>query len=80
MVEHDDDLGLDEQHVGHAQLVGVRVGQALVATHQVVRRVPHRTGPERGQLVGALGGADDAVPQDLERIAAAVALDARRRW
>ena len=69
VVEHHDHLGLDEAQVRDPQLVGVRVGQALVEPHQVVGRVPDDAAPEGRQERMRLGRAHRALPQHAQRVA-----------
>jgi hypothetical protein len=69
VVEHEEHLGLDEAEVGHAELVGVRVREALVEAHEVVGGVPDRAAPEGGQVGVALRGPHRTVPQHAQRVA-----------
>ena len=53
VVEHHDDVGEQEGHVGQAQVVGRRVGQVLHVAHAVVAEVAHGAAHEGRQPLAA---------------------------
>ena len=52
VVEDEHRVGQQEGHLGQAQVVGRRVGQALEVADEVVGEVAHEGAGERGQLAG----------------------------
>ena len=51
VVEHDQRVGDHQRHVGGADVVGVRLGQALDGAHEVVAEQAHRATGERRQAL-----------------------------
>ena len=51
VVEHDQRVGDHQRHVGRADVVGVRLGQALDGAHEVVAEHADRAARERRQVV-----------------------------